>query len=157
MSVIMLAFVFLRSFIVEPAIVDGASMEPTLFDSQIFFINKFQSLFQPLDRGDLVQAYIPSLNEVVVKRIVGLPGEKVTIQYNGVFVSDYHEESVGKLDEPYLREGTLTNSWDGKPQTFVLKENQYFLLGDNRGSSTDSRHYGSVERRHIFGLVFYLR
>ncbi|HBK34140.1 TPA: signal peptidase I [Candidatus Uhrbacteria bacterium] len=148
------AFIFIRSFVVEPGIVDGVSMEPNFFDSQVFFINKFDLLFHSPDRGDVVQASIPSLKEVVIKRVIGLPGEQVTIRLNQVFVTGMDGKTF-LLGETYLPEGTVTRNWNGSAQTFdILKENEYFLLGDNRDESTDSREYGPVTRDHIFGLVF---
>lgn len=144
---------FFRAFILEPSKVNGASMEPNFIDSEIFLVNKFPLLFDEPRRGQVVQLLIPETDGVVIKRIVGLPGEQVIIKQNSIFITDVNGQTF-KLDEPYLSPGTVTDSKDGQAYTSpVLKKNQYFLLGDNRGGSTDSRHFGTISREHIFGSV----
>lgn len=144
---------FFRAFILEPSKVNGASMEPNFVDSEIFLVNKFPLLFDKPRRGQVVQLLIPEIDEVVIKRIIGLPGEQITIKQNAVFVTDT-DGQTSKLDEPYLATGIVTDSKDGQAYTSpILKKNQYFLLGDNRGGSSDSRHYGAISREHIFGSV----
>ena len=148
-----LLILFLRTLVIEPGRVNGVSMEPTYLDNQLFFINKFQLIFQSPKRGQIVQARKPGSDALLIKRVVGLPGEAVTIRENRVEITD--ERGVTTvLDEPYLGSGVVTLMPDSKPFTFPrLGPNEYFLLGDNRRFSGDSREYGAIPRDAIIGLV----
>jgi signal peptidase I len=132
-------------------------MEPTFLDNEIFLVNKFPFLFSPPKRGHVVQVYIPSLDEIVIKRIIGLPGEQVTIKQNGVFITDINQRTW-KLSETYLSADVATKSRLEVPETYQkLNEFEYFVLGDNRRESTDSRNYGPVHRTNIFGRIIRLQ
>jgi signal peptidase I len=125
------------------SVVDGASMDPTLpAESRIVS----RAITRPLERGDIVLMLDPQ-GERVVKRIVGLPGEVVAFCRGYVFINDQ------LLREPYLPKYTFTVlSSQSKPRT-ALGSDQYFVLGDNRKVSLDSRKYGPVRRGQILMLV----
>lgn len=142
-----------RTFVVEAGRVDGISMEPTYFDTQVFFVNKFSLLFSEPYRGEIVQCRDPKKGSLVIKRIIGLPGEQVSIKQNHVFITD-PQGITYQLYEPYLGTDVSTESFGNTITDYpVLGPNQYFILGDNRPHSLDSRHYGILERQNILGSV----
>ncbi|MFC1618023.1 signal peptidase I [Patescibacteria group bacterium] len=145
---------FFRTFVIEPGIINGRSMEPAFFDDDVFFINKFSLLFTAPERGDIVQFFNEETGELSIKRIISLPGEKVIIKQNKVFIKDSAGNET-ELDEPYLAENTITTSASGEVEGFgPFPENEYFVLGDNREDSNDSRKIGPIHRTFITGRVF---
>jgi signal peptidase I len=145
---------FMRLFIVDIGIIDGQSMEPKLMDSQPFLINRFFYFIHSPRRYDLVQIHDPGKSEdALVKRIIGVPGDTVYISNGKVFIkaadSDLHA-----LDEYYLPEGMRTEVKFGADDITVLHENMFFVLGDNRFYSYDSREFGPVHEKFILGHVF---
>ncbi len=147
------AILFVRTFVIEPGRVNGVSMEPTFLDDQLFFMNKFQLIFSPPTRGQIIQSRKPNSDSVLIKRVIGLPGETVSLRGNDVFITDA-AGNESRLSEPYLPSGTVTLMPDKKPVTFPrLQPNEYFVLGDNRRFSGDSREYGPIHRDAIIGLV----
>ncbi len=142
----------IRTVLIEPGVVNGQSMEPNFYDQEIFLVSKFSLLFREPQGGDLVQVFEEDTQELLLKRIIGLPGEQVSIKQNRVYIISEGEEIT--LSEPYLAKGTETKTWTGEGIIYdLISENSYFLLGDNRPNSTDSRRYGEVHRREIQGLV----
>lgn len=144
-----------QQLIINVGHVGGVSMDPTLVDGERFFINKFVYLVHPPRRSDIVQLIDPSKDgQLIVKRVIGLPGETVIIRDNRVVVRDSagNEETI---DETYLPEGTQTHIADDT-QEFVVGEYEFFLLGDNRSSSKDSRHFGPLHRKYVNGRVIEL-
>lgn len=122
--------------------VTGASMAPTLSEGQYVLVRRLY-LGSELSRGAIVTLRFPGDPERVryVKRVIGLPGETVTIQEGQVYVNG------NRLAEPYLS-AALTP----KNVSQSLGKDEYFLLGDNREASSDSRSFGPVERRFISGV-----
>ncbi|HLD21552.1 MAG TPA: signal peptidase I [Patescibacteria group bacterium] len=147
---------FIRSFIVEPGRVNGRSMENTFIDENIFFVNKFILLFHQPKRGNIVQFIDPQKNTLTIKRIIGLPGEQVVIRSNHVYIITKDGNEI-LLDEPYLKQGMITQSASGIAMVSnIIPPNEYFVLGDNRTHSFDSRHYNTIHRSYIQGLVIKL-
>lgn len=146
---------FTRTFIIEPGRVNGRSMEPTYFDAQIFFVNKFLLLLNEPKRGQVIQLINPenSDEELLIKRIIALPGESVKISQNKVYIID--EDGIEtELVEDYLPEGVVTLTVEGGTEIFpTIAENQYYVIGDNRPMSVDSRNFGAVDRSLIQGVV----
>jgi len=130
-------------------------MEPTFYDHESFAINKFLLLFRQPKRGEIVQLTSPRLGDLVIKRIIGLPGETVHIQQNSVFITAV-DGSYYKLDESYLPDNSVTRHDDGNVSIGPLSPFTYYLLGDNRYESGDSREYGPVHRSAIYGTVIKL-
>lgn len=140
-------------FLLEPSEVNGRSMEPTFHDEEIIVIEKLSLLASPPKRGQIVSAFGDFEDLLLVKRVVGLPGEQVVVQNGAVYIRDLEGNEV-MLEEPYLTKNTRTNPRRGTRAVYpILGANEYFLLGDNREASTDSRHYGAVHRSHIVGRV----
>jgi len=131
----------IRIYIVEPFIVKGEAMSPTYGDGDYLLINKFSNKF---DRSDIIIVRNPKeQDQFLIKRIIGLPNDKVEIKNGDIFIN-------GKiLNEEYIDEKTDSDI------SIVLENNQYFILGDNRDESSDSRSFGSVSADNIEGKVFY--
>ncbi len=139
-----------RYFLIQPFYVKGASMEPNFYDHEYLIIDEISYRFNAPERGDIVVFKYPrNPSEYFIKRIIGLPGEKVEVKDGSVYI--YNSEYVNgqKLDEEYL--GSDTNTF--LDQTVQLKEGEYFVLGDNRESSLDSRRFGPVSEKFITGKV----
>ena len=146
-----LSVLFIRSFIIGPGIVNDRSMEPTFYDEDIFLSNKFILLFKQPQRGQIVRYYDENSNNFLIKRIIGLPGEKISIHQNRVFIIKNNGEEI-ELTEPYLESHIVTSSKTGAVEIYeTIPEHEYFVLGDNRSASIDSRHFGLVHRSYITG------
>jgi len=152
--VISLAIIIpVRYFLIQPFYVKGASMEPNFSDSEYLIVDEISYRLGEPKRGDIIVfRYPPNPEEHFIKRIIGLPGEKVQVKDGAVYVynSDYSEGV--SLSEPYLAPGTRTNSLH--ENIITLDDDEYFVLGDNRNSSKDSRTFGPVERKYITGTVW---
>ncbi|MFA6493154.1 MAG: signal peptidase I [Patescibacteria group bacterium] len=129
------------------SIVDGQSMEPNFHSGEYLIVNRWTYLFGTPSRGDPVVLRFPGDPEHVkyIKRIIGLPGEKVSIQSGSVYINDQ------KLPESYLAPGTQTYP----NMTKQLGSEDYFLMGDNRLNSSDSRIWGVCPKRDLIGKPWY--
>jgi len=138
---ILLALV--NTFWLSVFVVDGESMEPNLHDKEFVVWRKSTDDSDKLKRGDIVLVKYPGDPEHkrYVKRVVALPGEKIQIRHEKVYIDDKI------IDESYLPVYFLTEP-DG---VWTMKENEYFIMGDNRENSNDSRFFGAVERRFVLG------
>lgn len=130
-------------FLAQATVVYGRSMEPNLSESQRLIIDKLSYRFYTPQRNDIVVLNIPSMEEMLVKRIVGLPGETVEIYNGSVYIN-------GRMLEERFRHNL--SDYDTAP--VILGPLSYFVLGDNRTNSNDSRVFGSVKRDHIVGRVW---
>ncbi len=152
-TTVVIFILFARTLVIEPGRVNGVSMEPTYLDDQVFFMNKFWLLFSPPERGQIVQCRKPDSDMLLIKRIVGVPGETVHVRNNLVFVTDANGMTE-QLSEPYLGPSMITLMPDQKPYDFpALGPNEYLVFGDNRRESVDSRNFGAIDRVEILGLV----
>ena len=143
--IISLVTVFIiRSFIIQPFLVNGSSMEPTFSNGNYLLIDEVSYYFRSPDRGEVVVFRYPNDQSVYfIKRIVGLPGDRIVIRNNQIFINDK------ELQEDYLPSLTRT---DGRVDVQV-GENEYFVLGDNRSYSFDSRNWGSVNKENLIGMA----
>lgn len=131
------------NFLTARYIVIGYSMEPTLHSGEYLIVEKISYRFAEPQRGDIIVFDYPLHSEDdYVKRIIGLPGDRITVSDGVVYVNDF------LLEETY----TLTDT-PGE-QTWVVAENSYFVMGDNRRGSSDSRSWGVLERKYIIGKVW---
>jgi signal peptidase I len=142
MLVALLSAFVLHRYVFAVYIIEGTSMSPTFHDGDTALVNLLTQHFGPLDRGEIVLVRDGRFREYATKRIVGLPGERIEIRDNQVFI----DGSV--LREGYLPKKTSTTS---ERSTFTLGPSDYFVLGDNRAESYDSRIYGPVARNAIMG------
>ena len=134
---IFLLVILIRTFIITPVMVNGDSMNPTLEDNDIMILNKINYKLNEIKRFDIV--VIKQNNNHLIKRIIGLPNEKVMYQNNTLYINCKKIEENYKIDDTY---------------NFISEEipsNCYFVLGDNRNNSTDSRTFGFVKKEDILG------
>lgn len=122
-------------------VIEGWSMAPTLKDGDTALVNMLARQVGVLERGEIVLVRDGG-NDYATKRIVGLPGERIEIKDGKVFVND------SLLPEYYLPKSTITRS---QRTSFLVGDQQYFVLGDNRADSFDSRFYGPVSKSAIMG------
>jgi len=154
LSVFIVAFVcaaVLRTFVVEGFIVRGDSMEPTIQSGDYIFINKLGFAWKEPKRGDIIVAKPRGEDFKVIKRIIGLPGERFAIEGGEVIIR------VERLDEGVVLEETyLEDSFTSSQGISLIKldPQEYFALGDNREVSTDSRELGPIDKWQIKGKVF---
>jgi signal peptidase I len=142
----------IRYFLIQPFYVKGASMEPSFYDHEYLIINEISYKFSEPRRGDVVVFRYPrNPQEYFIKRIVGLPGEKIQIKDGDVYIYNLYNPQGVVLEEPYLLSGTKTYSLT--KEIITLGEDEYYVLGDNRNSSKDSRSFGPVKRSFITGRV----
>ena len=130
-------------FLYQPVKVEGTSMMPGLTDQQRIFINKFVYRFEQVQRGDVVVFWYPmDRSKSYIKRVIGLPGEVVRITGGKVYINEE------PLREPYI----LPEYLDHRSYPLVqVRQGYYFVLGDHRSSSNDSRFWGTVAQEHIYG------
>lgn len=140
----------IRTFIFEPVRVDGNSMLNTLRDGEIMFVTKPEYLFGDPMHGDVVICRYPNRKPYFVKRVVGIPGDTVGITGNVVYINGE------AIDETYLADER--NRYDHTMQPITLGENEYFVMGDHRDDSNDSRSssVGPLMRNQIIGHVRYV-
>ena len=148
--VIVLSFAsyMLFSHLVVTAVeVKGASMYPTLTAGDRLLLNRFAYLHREPLRGELVVLKDPETGDLIVKRIVGLPCETVAMQSEAAFVNGH------RLFEPYATTSTGRTNRAPLSKATVIPRNHYFVLGDNRMRSVDSRTFGPVSRDKILGVI----
>ncbi len=150
--IFVIAVTVLFDLAIPRSLVDGHSMEPTFFGDDRLVVSRVNYLFGRPERGDIV--VFNSLDEreaaqgiMLIKRVVGLPSETVTIRDATMFVNGV------EFDEPYIKEACLPS--DCRDNEWVLGENEYFVMGDNRNASKDSRRFGPVNIDHIVGEVIF--
>jgi len=142
--------VILIVFIYQPVKVEGTSMMPALTDQERIFINKFTYRFGSgnIERDDLVVFWFPlDRTKSYIKRIIGLPGDTVQIDNGTVYVNGT------RLDEPYVPEEYRDRQ---SSAALTVPPDNYFVLGDHRSSSNDSRAWGTVERKFIYGKAVFV-
>ena len=134
-------------FVATAVIVQGRSMLPTLHDGDRFILNRLSYFHGTPKRGDLVVVKDPGHNDYAVKRIVAMPHETLLFKRGNVLVNGK------RIFEPYLPEGTQTFLPDSREKLVMMGQDQYFVLGDNRGNSEDSRFYGALHLNQIVGSI----
>lgn len=147
--VFVLAFI-IRYFLIQPFIIEGSSMEPTYHDKQLILIDKISYRISAPKRGDVVVFESPQNHAIYyIKRIIGLPGDEVTIKNGSVFVN-------GKqIEENYLARGqkTTVEGMSSAELDQKVGKDQYFVMGDNRDRSSDSREWGLLDKELIAGKL----
>lgn len=141
----------IRVFLIQPFYVKGASMEPTFFDNEYLIIDEITYRFSAPQRGDIVVIRYPlDPSQFFIKRIVGLPGEIIDIKNGSVYIDGPKLTEPIEIEEKYLGQGIITS---GEKQIH-LAEDEYYLLGDNRTASLDSRSFGAVKKKYIVGKAW---
>jgi len=140
----------IRFFVAQPFIVSGASMEETFSTGEYLIVDQLSYRFEEPERGDvIIFRYPKDPSKFFIKRIIGLPGDTLTIEGNVVEITNKAHPSGLVLDEPYVKsmsqDTTLTEE---------LGDGEYFVMGDNRDASSDSRMWGVLSRDKIVGQAF---
>lgn len=140
-AIIIIIVVLIRTFIITPVRVDGDSMHPTLLDNEILLLKKYDKKFERFDI--IVFEYG---NSKLVKRIIGLPGDKVEYKNNNLYINNEI------IEEVFLDEDVKTSNFSlTQLKLEKIPEDCYFVIGDNRNNSTDSRIIGPVHKKYILG------
>jgi len=135
-------------FLYQPVKVEGTSMMPSLVNQERIFINKFVYRFSDIKRGDTVVFQFPGdPSKSYIKRVVGMPGDVIVVDHGTVIVN-------GKpLDEPYVE----AQYRDPRSyESVTVEPDRYYVLGDHRNSSNDSRNWGTVKREYVYGKAVFV-
>ena len=142
-----ISFLIVSNFIVSTVSVSGVSMVPTLYPGQVYLLNRWSTRLFPPNYGDLVVVRDRSSGELLVKRIVALPNDTIEFRQGRVLINDR------SLREPYLSPGTYTAPRKIGAPPRQLAHEEFFVLGDNRTVSEDSRSHGPIRRADILGTI----
>lgn len=144
-----IAVLVIRNFLVQPFLVEGASMEPNFSSGDYLLIDELTYHFRQPERGEVIVFHYPGNESTYyIKRIIGLSGERLVFKDGKITIFSKNHPEGFTLDEIYLPQGLETAG-----NEVILKNNQYFTLGDNRSFSFDSRSWGPLDKSKIVGLV----
>lgn len=141
-AVVIAVALLIKMYIFSPVKVNGTSMSPTLHDGDIMILNEIGYRLNGVDRFDIVVANIDG--EKLIKRVIGLPGEKVEYRDNNLYIND-------NLIVEYFKHGDTRDFSLSELDAEIVPSDYYFLVGDNRGNSKDSRIIGFVHKSKIMG------
>lgn len=149
-AIIALAIVIpLRLFVAEPFVVSGSSMFPTFENGNYLIVDKLSYKLTDPKRDDVVVFKYPNdQTKFFIKRVIGLPGETVDIKGNTVTITNKNHPEGFTLDQPFVENGANNITH------IELKGDEYFVMGDNRNASSDSRYWGPVKRDLLTGRAF---
>lgn len=140
-----------RYFLIQPFYVKGASMEPNFMDKEYLVIDELSYRFAAPERGEIVVFRPPNApNEFYIKRVIGLPGETVVVKDGVVTIKNAEHPEGFRLDESAYIPGIYTPG----DMEVTLSDGEYFVMGDNRSVSMDSRSFGPISRSSIVGKVW---
>ena len=146
-------------FVVQPVKVEGTSMQPRLENDERIFVNKFEYTFSSIKRGDIIVFWFPDdPTKSFIKRVIGLPDDNIDMDAAGHLMINGEQK-----DEPYLapeRNQSARSRWNQGPYTSAghqvrVKAHYYFVMGDNRDASNDSRSWGLVPEKYIYGKAMF--
>jgi signal peptidase I len=138
---------FIIIFVYQPVKVEGTSMMPGLSDQERIFINKFVYRYESIDRGDVIVFRYPNdPSKSYIKRVIGVPGDRVQISFGRVYVNGH------RMPEPYVPE---QYSDERSMPEIIVPADAFFVMGDHRNMSSDSRDFGAVGRDFIYGKAVF--
>jgi signal peptidase I len=141
-------FLVIQNFVAQPYRVEQQSMQHTLEQGQYVLVDKLTPRFGPYERGDIVVFTPPEGGRVpFIKRVIGLPGDRIDIHDGQVFVNDV------ELPEPYIFDGDTTEPSSDR-SSYVVSPDTLFVMGDHRGNSTDSRSFGAIPLSNVIGRAW---
>lgn len=138
-----------RYLLFKPFYVKGQSMEPNFYERDYLIIDEITYRFRLPERGDIIVFRSPVNSDHYLKRIIALPGERVKVEGDKVIIYNFDLPQGKIVDEPYINEPTPGSV------SYTLGEEEYFVLGDNRDGSFDSRRFGAIKARDIIGRVWF--
>jgi signal peptidase I len=143
-----MASFFIITFLYQPVKVEGTSMQPELRDQDRLFINKFAYSFEKISRGDVVVFYYPrDTQKSYIKRVIALPGDDIRIDDGRVYVNGQ------RVDESYVPRRFRDSR---SMANMIVPPDEYFVMGDHRSISSDSRDFGPVTRKLIYGKAAFI-
>ncbi len=145
-AIALIMAVCIRLFVFELVRVDGNSMKPTLYDGQTLFVEKISLHTNQIQRGDIVIVHYPGRSGAYVKRVVALAGDVVEVKDGYLYLNGVKQEEPYTLDE--------TMHWD--TEKTVVPEDCYYVMGDNRNDSMDSRSIGSITKEDMIGKALFV-
>lgn len=168
LSVVIISLIIVipvRMYIAQPFVVSGQSMDKTLANGNYLIIDEISYKFKEPQRGDVIVFKVPeealalsnySLNKKMffIKRVIGLPGEKVEINGDSVKIFNEKNPEGITLEEPYAFVDKLSPYFKDIKKLITLKSDEYFVMGDNRQNSSDSRFWGPLKKENIKGKTF---
>ena len=141
----------IRHFVVQPFFVRGESMEPSFYNGDYLIVDELSYHMRQAQRGEVVVFRFPDNDsQYYIKRVIGLPNEKVEIQNGEVWVQGPTDVAPHKLGESYLNYGMMTSG----AIRITLSANEVFVMGDNRVASYDSRQWGTLPTHYIVGRAW---
>lgn len=149
-AVVVIVAFLLKTYLIQTFIVDGQSMEPNFHDGEYLLVDKLSYRISKPNRGDVI-VFIPPAepDKDYIKRIIGLPGESVEILGGSIYINGQI------IEEDYIDPNDIIRTNSVKPEfKTVLKDSEFFVLGDNRNNSKDSRIIGPIPREKIVGRTF---
>lgn len=163
-SIAVIIVILIRLFIAEPFVVSGASMVPTFENGDYLIVDKVSYILRDPKRNDIIIFRYPNdpqnslergfikrffdPGKYFIKRVIGLPSEIVDIKGNEITIKNAVHKDGFVLSEPFVKNIANNNTH------FELKDDEYFVMGDNRGASSDSRYWGAVKKEFISGKAF---
>ncbi len=147
-------YFIIKTYIAQPFLVKGRSMEQTFSDGDYLIVDELSYRFREPHRFEVIvfhTEFIPggAQREYYIKRVIGLPGDRVVIKDGTVILYENNGAIPTELDEAYITDGIKTIS--PEPIDIIVEPNKYFVLGDNRGNSSDSRSWGLLDKSYIVG------
>lgn len=140
----------IRLYVAQPFIVSGSSMDPTFANGQYLIIDQISYNFHEPKRGDIIVFRYPrDPAKFFIKRIIGLPGDTIVLKENEVIVKNSENPEGFVLDENFVQQQRKY-----EPKELIMGEEEYFVMGDNRDSSSDSRYWDALPKSHIVGRAF---
>jgi signal peptidase I len=161
----LLIYLVIHNFVAQPFEVQQSSMSPTIVNGEYILIDKLTPRFNGYEYGDVVVFNPPSGSGLetqgipFIKRIIGMPGDTVSLENGRVFVTRQNASPV-RIEEPYVvtdadgSPSATTCPRDDCPLTWIVGEDEYFVMGDNRPSSQDSRVFGPIDQETILGRAW---
>jgi signal peptidase I len=153
-TVISLAIILpVRYYLIQPFYVRGASMEPNFHNHEYLIVDQISYRFREIKRGEVIVFRYPhNPQEYFIKRVIALPSESIEIREGDVYIYNNNNPHGILIEEPYLDEKYLSNY--SSEEKINLSSEEFFVLGDNRSSSMDSRNFGPLNQEFITGRVF---
>ena len=142
-----ISYLLISHFVIMAVQIKGASMSPTLLDGQRYMLYRCPYLWRTPRQGEIVVIRDPQDHDLSIKRIIALPNQVIEIRRDGIYVDH------AKLSEPYLTRSATFASGHKIIKPTLLGPGDFFVLGDNRDYSADSRIYGPVPRNFVLGLI----